>query len=82
MEAEPRPLAEKLSAGGIRLGVLDNAKWNAGKLLRATVAALEEQGNLAEVRYYKKETFSKTAAPELIEQILRETDAVVTAVGD
>ena len=81
--AEPQALAPRLeSLAGIRLGVLDNTKWNASKLLRETVARLQEDGDFAEVRRYAKESFSRTADPELLDRIARETDAVITAIGD
>ncbi len=83
VEAEPKPLAPRLATlAGLCLGVLDNSKWNGGKLLRLTVSLLERDESLAEVHYYKKESFSKNAAPELIEQIAAENDAVLTAIGD
>ena len=68
---------------GARLGVLSNTKWNAAKLLRATVRALEARAvEFAAVRHYDKEHFSKDAAPELIAQIAAENDVAVTAIGD
>ena len=81
--AEPQALAPRLeSFAGIRLGVLDNTKWNASKLLRETVARLREDSDFAEVRRYAKESFSRPADPELLDRIARETDAVITAIGD
>ena len=56
---------------GLRLGILDNSKWNANKLLRGASAALVENIKFAAVNYYVKHSFSKDAAPELIEQIAR-----------
>ena len=83
VKTEAKPIAPRLSSRqGLRLGVLDNTKWNGGKLLRKTLALLEPEGLFSEVHYYKKESFSKNAAPDLIEQITRENDAVVTAIGD
>jgi len=83
VEAEPKPTAKRAgSLKGLRLGVLDNTKWNARKLLERTVALLEAEGPLAGVRWYKKESFSKNAAPELIARIAEENEAVLTAVGD
>src|SRR5262245_34617804 len=67
---------------GLRLGVLDNSKWNANKLLRGAVAALGENIMFAAVNYYVKHSFSKDAAPELIKQIAQENDVVLTAIGD
>jgi hypothetical protein len=67
---------------GLRLGVLDNSKWNAGKLLRGASAALGENIVFAAVNYYVKHNFSKDAAPELIKQIAQENDIVLTGIGD
>jgi hypothetical protein len=72
----------KTKLEGLRLGVLDNSKWNANKLLRGASAALGEDIKFAAVNYYVKQSFSKDAAPELIEQIARENDIVLTAIGD
>jgi hypothetical protein len=70
------------SLGKLRLGILDNSKWNANKLLRGATAALGEDIEFATVNYYVKESFSKDAAPELIEKIAAENDIVLTAIGD
>lgn len=72
----------KIGLEGLRLGVLDNSKWNANKLLRGASAALGTEIKFAAVNYYLKESFSKDAAPELIEKIARENDIVLTAIGD
>lgn len=83
VEAEPKPLAPRLSSlEGLRLGILDNSKWNGGNLLRKVVSLLEEDETFAGVRFYKKESFSKNAVPELINQIALENEAVITAIGD
>lgn len=67
---------------GLRLGVLDNTKWNAGRLLRKTAALLGGQTQLAAVNYYRKESFSKDAEPALLAQIAAANDIVLTAIGD
>jgi hypothetical protein len=36
----------------------------------------------AEINYYRKESFSKVAAPELLAEIAARNDIVVTAIGD
>ena len=74
--------ARKGTLDGLRLGILDNSKWNANKLLRGASQALLEQVQFGAVNYYVKHSFSKDAAPELIEQIARENDIVLTAIGD
>ena len=67
---------------GLRLGVLDNTKWNANRLLRNTAARLDERFHFASVNYYRKECFSKAADPTLAARIAAENDIVLTAIGD
>ena len=83
IKSESVPVSpRKQSLGGLRLGILDNSKWNANKLLRGASAALCEDIEFAAVNYYVKESFSKDAAPELIAKIAAENDVVLTAIGD
>jgi hypothetical protein len=70
------------SLDGLRLGVLDNTKWNANKLLREVRDQLVGAHRFGAVNYYRKEAFSRFADPELIEKIRAENDVVVTAIGD
>lgn len=81
---ESRPTSErKTSLSGLRLGILDNSKWNANKLLRGAAAALSEDIDFSAVNYYvKNHGFSTDAPPELIEEIARDNDIVLTAIGD
>jgi hypothetical protein len=74
--------ARKTKLDGLRLGILDNSKWNANKLLRGAAAALGASFAFAAVNYYVKQSFSKDAAPELMERIARENDIALTAIGD
>jgi len=76
----PAPRVKKLE--GLRLGLLDNTKWNANKLLRELRDQLQAAHPLAAVHYYRKESFSRFAAPELVEKIRAENDIVLTAIGD
>jgi hypothetical protein len=76
----PAPRAAALK--GLRLGVLDNTKWNGNRLLRKTAARLDAEFGFAAVNYYRKESFSKTAEPALIDEIARDNDIVLTAIGD
>ena len=81
--AEPKPRAKRVKdLSGLRLGVLDNTKWNGGKLLRKTTARLREEFDFPAVNTYQKESFSKNAAPELIQEIVANNDIVLTAIGD
>jgi hypothetical protein len=83
VETEPLVLAARvLSTDGLRLGVLDNTKWNANRLLRKTVAKLQEEFSFSVVNHYRKESFSKDADAALIETIAANNDIVLTAIGD
>ena len=83
VETEPLALSERpTTLDGLRMGVLDNTKWNANRLLRKTVAKLQQETFFAAVNYYRKESFSKEADPALIAAIAADNDLVVTAIGD
>ena len=83
VESAEAPLAPRPGTlDGLRLGVLDNSKWNANKLLRGAAAALGAEIGFAEVHYYVQHSFSKDADPALIARIVTECDIVLTAIGD
>ncbi|MEM7746154.1 MAG: UGSC family (seleno)protein [Pseudomonadota bacterium] len=84
VDTESRPLAERKAAlAGLRLGILDNSKWNANKLLRGAAAALSDEIEFAAANYYvKTHGFSNDAPPEMIARIAAECDIVLTAIGD
>jgi hypothetical protein len=83
LESSEAPLAPRPAAlAGLRLGILDNSKWNANKLLRGAAAALGAKIEFAAVTYYVKHSFSKDADPALIARIAAECDIVLTAIGD
>lgn len=81
MDAKARS-ARVQSLDGLRLGILDNTKWNANKLLRQVRDDLQAAHRFKSVNYYRKESFSRFAEPKLIEQIRAENDIVLTAIGD
>ena len=83
VDSERVMAAPRLAAlEGLRLGILDNTKWNAGRLLRKTAALLGERYKFAAVNYYRKESFSKAAEPALLAAIAADNDIVLTAIGD
>ena len=83
VEADLRTAAARaLALKGLRLAILDNTKWNAGKLLRNIQDGLSVQAGLATINYYRKHSFSMNAAPELIDEIAANNDLVITAIGD
>jgi hypothetical protein len=83
VEAETVPISERVKTlAGLRLAVLDNTKWNANKLLRKTMARMDGEIGFAAVNYYRKESFSKLAAEDLVAEIARDNDIAITAIGD
>ena len=83
VEAAPlacAPRARKLE--GLRLGFLDNTKWNANKLLRGLRERLAQKHSFGAINYYRKDSFSSNAAPALIAEIAAANDIIVTAIGD
>ena len=83
VDAVHRALAPRAAMlTGLRLGVLDNTKWNANRLLRKTAALLEAGYGVGTVGYYRKDSFSKPADPALIAEIAGASDIVLTAIGD
>jgi hypothetical protein len=83
VESAETPIARRPAAlEGLRLGILDNSKWNANKLLRGAQAALEGRLRFAAVTYAVKHSFSKDAAPDLLARLAAECDIVLTAIGD
>ncbi|MDP6580309.1 MAG: hypothetical protein QF681_06615 [Vicinamibacterales bacterium] len=67
---------------GARVGVLDNSKWNASKLLRQTVRLLEAEAAPGAINRYTKDSFSRVARAELLDRIAAANDVVITAIGD
>lgn len=67
---------------GLVLGLLDNNKWNAQRLLRQLEVDLRAKFQLKEVIYLRKPYFSRPAFPEMIEQMATGADVVVTALAD
>ncbi len=77
---EPAPRVTSLA--GLRVGILDNTKWNGKQLLERTMALLGETNTFASVNRYKKESFSVNAEPELIARIAAENDVALIGIGD
>jgi hypothetical protein len=67
---------------GLRLGLLDNTKWNANKLLRGLRDRLAEKHGFRAINYYRKESFSLNATPVLLAEIAADNDIVIAAIGD
>ncbi len=70
------------SVAGLRLGVLDNTKWNGWRVLERTAQIAGESAPFASVTRYKKESFSVNAEDELIARIAAENDIALIGIGD
>ena len=84
-EAEPEAVRLAAPLGDLRgsvIGILDNGKWNAGKLLGALADGLGREHGVADLVVRKKNTFSRPADEELLVELGEACDAVVTAIGD
>ena len=76
-------LAPRLAAlRGKRVGLLDNSKSKAGRLLDAVAALLHDQYGFTNMVRQRKPSASKPAAPEMIADLAKTCDLVLAGVGD
>ncbi len=65
-----------------RVGLLDNSKNNANKLLDAMAVILDQQYGFSDIVRRRKPSASKPVAPEVIEELKESCDLVIVGVGD
>ncbi len=65
-----------------RLGILDNAKANADVLFEYLVETLGSEHALAATVVRRKRYPTHPAPAEVLDELAREADCVVTAIGD
>ena len=83
VEAQPMTTAPRVKKlQGLRLGLLDNTKWNANKLLRGVLDRLAGKHAFSAVNYYRKESFALRATPGLVAEIAAANDVIIIAIGD
>jgi hypothetical protein len=76
-------LAPRLSGlQGKRLGLLDNSKSKAGKMLDTVATILNTRYGFTDIVRHRKPSASKPAAPETIDALVKTCDLVVVGVGD
>ena len=66
----------------LRIGIFDNSKWNASKLLRAVMSRVERDASGVTFTRYTKESFSRLAPDDLLDRVAAENDVVISAIGD
>ena len=74
----PRPA----NLTGVKIGLLENGKQNARRLLEDVADVLRERHGAGEVALRRKEIFSQPAPPELVDELSAQSDVVVIGVGD
>ena len=67
---------------GKTIALVDNTKINAGNLLDKLSALIQAEIEPARIVRFSKTDATRPAPPELIQQISRECDAAILAIGD
>lgn len=70
------------TGGGLRLGVLDNSKANADRLLAGLLAGLRDEAAVDAALQLRKRNPSRGAPAEILDRLALETDLVFTAMAD
>jgi len=81
-EADTSPAGRTVASGRLRLGFLDNAKGNADHLLAMITQGVLATFPDASVVALRKPDPASGASRDLLEQLAREADVVVSAMGD
>ncbi|MCI3951855.1 MAG: hypothetical protein K0R53_1352 [Burkholderiales bacterium] len=86
-DAPPEDVAQvkatrTLGTKGIRLGVLDNSKGNADHLLNFIVEGVKQEFNVDSVVVRRKPASSAGATPQILDELAKEADLVVSAMAD
>ena len=74
--------SRKLGTTGIRLGVLDNSKGNADHLLNLIVEGMKKEFKVDAVVMKRKPTSSRPATDQMLDELARDTDIVISAMAD
>jgi hypothetical protein len=74
----PRPVDLRTK----RLGLLDNSKVNSEVILHAIARILDEQFGFADTFYTKKHSAALPPHPEVMADLHRHADVVITGIGD
>jgi hypothetical protein len=70
------------SLSGIRLGLLDNTKANAARVLETLAEQLRAQHHIGGVATYTKSYFGTPVVQDRAQEIAQSCDAVIAGVGD
>ena len=67
---------------GIRLGVLDNSKGNADHLLNFIIEGVKKEFKVDSVVMKRKPASSRAATDQMLDELAKEADLVISAVAD
>ncbi len=81
-EAVQLKAGRTLGSGGIRLGVLDNSKSNADHLLNLIVEGVKKEFKVDSVVIKRKPTSSRAATDQMLDELAKEADLVISAMAD
>jgi hypothetical protein len=81
-EAQQLKSGRTLGSGGIRLGVLDNSKGNADHLLDMIVEGVRKEFKVDSVVIKRKPTSSRPATDQVLDELAKEADLVISAMAD
>ncbi len=83
MTATDSQMAARLATlQGKRVGLLDNSKAKAGRMLDAITAILDQQYGFTNIVRQRKPSASKPADPQVIDALRRTCDLAIVGVGD
>ena len=81
-QSEHLEAKRKLGNGGLRLGVLDNSKGNADHLLNMLVDGVKQAFPVDSVVMRRKPASSAPATAQVLDELAKEADLVVSAMAD
>ena len=79
-DTQLRPRLRSLQ--GLRVALLENTKPNGAVLLQHVGRELQENYGVREVRMFRKGYFGTPVEESVVQQILRDSDFAVAAIGD
>ena len=84
-EAVSQPIAYTARPGaleGLRVGLIDNTKYNSDRLLQKIGQILKTEYGVAETRMFRKHNASVPAHDELVTELRSTCDVMVAGIGD
>ena len=71
-----------LGGTGLRLGILDNSKANADHLLNLIVEGVKNEFKVDSVVVKRKPTSSRPATDQMLDDLAKDADLVISAMAD